>query len=96
LGSDAKPAKLHSLHESEGFSANPDQRLLMFTEFKDTLDYLLSKLTSWGLRAGSIHASMTPGARDIPGSRLFAEQQSGTATSRCSPPPRRQAEVSGI
>ncbi len=36
LGTEAKLAKLHSLLESEGFFANPDQRLLIFTEFKDT------------------------------------------------------------
>src|SRR5207237_8400547 len=60
---------------SEGFFADPDQRLLIFTEFKDTLDYILSKLAAWGLKAGSIHGSMNIGARDIPGTRLYAEQQ---------------------
>jgi SNF2 family DNA or RNA helicase len=73
--SEVKLAKLHSLLESEGFFAIPDQRLLIFTEFKDTLDYLLSKLVAWGLKAGSIHGSMNIGARDIPGTRLFSEQQ---------------------
>jgi len=75
LGNEAKLAKLHDLLESEGFFANPDQRLLIFTEFKDTLDYLLAKLAAWELKAGSIHGSMAIGARDIPGTRLFAEQQ---------------------
>ena len=73
--SEVKLAKLHSLLESEGFFADPDQRLLIFTEFKDTLDYILSKLAGWGLKAGSIHGSMNIGARDIPGTRLYAEQQ---------------------
>jgi superfamily II DNA or RNA helicase len=73
--SEVKLAKLHSLLEIEGFFAIPDQRLLIFTEFKDTLDYLLSKLAAWGLKAGSIHGSMNIGARDIPGTRLFAEQR---------------------
>jgi superfamily II DNA or RNA helicase len=73
--SEVKLAKLHSLLESEGFFADPDQRLLIFTEFKDTLDYILSKLAAWGLKAGSIHGSMNIGARDIPGTRLYAEQQ---------------------
>ena len=73
--SEVKLAKLHSLLESEGFFADPDQRLLIFTEFKDTLDYILSKLAAWGLKAGSIHGSMKIGARDIPGTRLYAEQQ---------------------
>ena len=73
--SEVKLAKLHSLLESQGFFADPDQRLLIFTEFKDTLDYILSKLAAWGLKAGSIHGSMNIGARDIPGTRLYAEQQ---------------------
>jgi superfamily II DNA or RNA helicase len=73
--SEVKLAKLHSLLESEGFFADPDQRLLIFTEFRDTLDYILSKLAAWGLKAGSIHGSMNIGARDIPGTRLYAEQQ---------------------
>ena len=73
--SEVKLSKLHSLLENEGFFAIPDQRLLIFTEFRDTLDYLLSKLAAWGLKAGSIHGSMNIGARDIPGTRLFAEQQ---------------------
>jgi superfamily II DNA or RNA helicase len=73
--SEVKLAKLHSVLEGEGFFANRDQRLLIFTEFKDTLDYLLLKLAEWGLKAGSIHGSMAIGARDIPGTRLFAEQQ---------------------
>jgi Helicase conserved C-terminal domain len=73
--SEVKLAKLHSLLESEGFFADPDQRLLIFTEFRDTLDYILSKSAVWGLKAGSIHGSMNIGARDIPGTRLYAEQQ---------------------
>ena len=73
--SEVKLAKLHSLLESEGFFPDPNQRLLIFTEFKDTLDYILSKLAAWGLKAGSIHGSMNIGARDIPGTRLYAEQQ---------------------
>src|SRR3984893_5370457 len=73
--SEVKLAKLHSLLESQGFFADPDQRLLIFTEFRDTLDYILSKLAAWGLKAGSIHGSMNIGARDIPGTRLYAEQQ---------------------
>jgi hypothetical protein len=48
---------------------------LIFTEFKDTLDYILSKLAAWGFKAGSIHGSMNIGARDIPGTRFYAEQQ---------------------
>ena len=33
---------------------NPDQPLLIFTEFKDTLDYLVAQLKAWGFRVGFI------------------------------------------
>ena len=46
-----------------------------FTEFKDTLDYLMERLKAWGFRVGSIHGGMKPGSRDEPGSRLYTEQQ---------------------
>lgn len=72
---EAKLAKLRVLIEEQGFLTNLDQRLLIFTEFKDTLDYLVARLTEWGLRVGQIHGGMRPGSRDEPGTRLFAEQQ---------------------
>ena len=59
----------------QGFFDDPDQRLLIFTEFKDTLNYLVKNLKGWGFRVGSIHGGMKPGSRDEPGSRLYAEQQ---------------------
>ena len=74
-GSEAKLAKLHDLLRREGFFDHPDQRLLIFTEFKDTLDYLVGKLREWGFRVGFIHGGMKPGSRDEPGTRLYAEQQ---------------------
>lgn len=72
---EAKLSRLKALMRSEGFFERPEQRLLMFTEFKDTLDYLVERLKAWGFRVGSIHGGMKPGSRDEPGSRLFAEQQ---------------------
>jgi len=72
---EAKLSQLKELLHSEGFFDRPDQRLLIFTEFKDTLDYLVGKLTEWGFKVGYIHGGMKPGSRDEPGSRLFAEQQ---------------------
>ena len=74
-GSEAKLARLKKLLHEEGFFDHPDQRLLIFTEFKDTLDYLVEKLRSWGFRVGTIHGGMKPGSRDEPGTRLYAEQQ---------------------
>jgi len=74
-GAEAKLARLKALLKEEGFFDRPDQRLLLFTEFKDTLDYLVECLESWGFRVGSIHGGMKPGSRDEPGTRLHAEQQ---------------------
>ena len=72
---EAKLGRLRSILQEEGFFDDPDQRLLIFTEFKDTLDYLMEQLKAWGFRAGCIHGGMRPGSRDEPGSRLYAEQQ---------------------
>jgi len=74
-GAEAKLSKLKELLQQEGFFDNPEKRLLIFTEFKDTLDYLVERLKSWGFRVGAIHGGMKPGSRDEQGTRLFAEQQ---------------------
>jgi len=74
-GSEAKLSKLKNLLHQEGFFDHPDRCLLLFTEFKDTLDYLMGKLKSWGFRVGCIHGQMTPGSRDESGTRLYSEQQ---------------------
>jgi superfamily II DNA or RNA helicase len=74
-GAEAKLSQLKSLLKKEGFFDHPDQRLLLFTEFRDTLDYLVDRLRTWGFRVGFIHGSMKSGSRDEPGTRLHAEQQ---------------------
>ncbi|MCP9455924.1 MAG: SNF2-related protein, partial [Nitrospira sp.] len=74
-GAEAKLSKLKELLQQEGFFDHPEKRLLLFTEFKDTLDYLAERLKSWGFRVGCIHGGMKPGSRDEPGTRLYAEQQ---------------------
>lgn len=71
----AKLAKLKELLQGQRFFAEPDKRLLIFTEFKDTLDMLVDTLRRWGYRVGFIHGGMAPGSRDEPGTRLWAEQQ---------------------
>jgi urease gamma subunit len=59
-------------------------RLLIFTEHKDTLDFLagdgrdgrpLGKLREWGLTLTQIHGGMKIGDRDTPGSRICAERE---------------------
>ena len=74
-GVEAKLSKFKELLQTEGFFDHADQRLLLFTEFKDTLDYLVGRLRAWGFQVGTIHGSMKSGSRDEPGTRLHAEQQ---------------------
>ncbi len=74
-GNEAKLGHLRQVLRDEGFFDRPDQRLLVFTEFKDTLDHLLDHLRAWGFSAGCIHGGMKPGTRDEPGTRLYTEQQ---------------------
>jgi len=74
-GQEAKLSRLKDLLQREGFFDDSEKRLLIFTEFKDTLDYLLALLKSWGFRVGCIHGSMRPGSRDEPNTRIYSEQQ---------------------
>ena len=74
-GVEAKLAKLEALSRSQGFFDQPEQRLVLFSEFKDTLDYLVERLAAWGFQVATIHGGMKPGAREEPGTRLHAEQQ---------------------
>ncbi len=72
---EAKLSRLKDLLHQEGFFDHPEQRLLLFTEFKDTLDYLMGRLKEWGFKVGCIHGGMKSGFRDQPGTRLYTEQQ---------------------
>jgi len=74
-GVEAKLSHLRQLLQDEGFFEHADQRLLLFTEFKDTLDYLVERLRSWGFEVGFIHGGMKSGTRDDEGTRLYVEQQ---------------------
>ncbi len=73
-GHEAKLGHLRKIMQDEGFFDRPDQRLLLFTEFKDTLDHLLEQLKAWGFSVGCIHGGMKAGSRDEPGSRIYTEQ----------------------
>jgi superfamily II DNA/RNA helicase len=68
----------------EGLFADPAMKLLLFTEHKDTLDFLAGdgkdgrpygKLREWGLTLTQIHGGMKIGDRDTPGSRIYAERE---------------------
>jgi superfamily II DNA or RNA helicase len=73
-GHEIKLRRLKEQLTEQGIFADPNQRLLIFTEYKDTLDYLVSKLRQWNLTVGCIHGSMKPGSRDEEGTRLNAER----------------------
>jgi hypothetical protein len=72
---EAKLAKLKQVLKDQGLFDDPGERLLIFTEFKDTLDYLVLKLAKWGFKVGLNPGGMQIGSRDVKGSRLYAEQQ---------------------
>lgn len=74
-GAEAKLSKLEELLQQKGFFGDPGKRLLIFTEFKDTLHYLVEKLRAWNFRVGMIHGGMKTGGRDEPGTRIHTEQQ---------------------
>ncbi len=81
---ETKLNKLHDVLTTEGVFSDPKMKLLVFTEHKDTLDYLagdgrdgrpLGKLRDWGLTVTQIHGGMKIGDRDTPGSRINAERE---------------------
>lgn len=79
-----KLVALKELLTKQGVFEDPKMKLLIFTEHKDTLDYLagdgregrpLGKLREWGLTLTQIHGGMKIGDRDTPGSRIYAERE---------------------
>src|SRR5271169_6626481 len=81
---ESKLVKLKNVLGDEDIFSNPNMKLLIFTEHKDTLDYLagdgkdgrpLGKLREWGLKVTQIHGGMKIGDRDTPGTRIFAERE---------------------
>ena len=81
---EVKVRKLKELLTERGVFADPSMKLLLFTEHKDTLDFLvadgrdgrpLGKLREWGLSVTQIHGSMKIGDRDTPGTRIYAERE---------------------
>lgn len=81
---ETKLVALRELLTREGIFKDPKMKLLIFTEHKDTLDYLagngkdgrpLGKLVQWGLSVTQIHGGMKVGDRDTPGTRIYAERE---------------------
>jgi superfamily II DNA or RNA helicase len=71
---ETKLNKLREVITEQGVFQDPSMKLLVFTEHKDTLDYLVDKLNDWGLSVTQIHGGMKIGDRDAPGTRLHAER----------------------
>jgi len=81
---EVKVRHLKKLLTEKGLFDDPTLKLLVFTEHKDTLDFLagdgrdgrpLGKLREWGLNVTQIHGGMKIGDRDTPGSRIYAERE---------------------
>ena len=72
---ESKLNKLRDVLSRQGVFQDSSMKLLVFTEHKDTLDYLVGKLTQWGLSVTQIHGDMKIGDRDTPGTRIWAERQ---------------------
>nr|MDO8099656.1 DUF3883 domain-containing protein [Candidatus Njordarchaeota archaeon] len=82
---ESKLKKLHEILTTENIFKEYRTKLLVFTEHRDTLEYLAGrregnrwkkgKLEEWGLKVTQIHGGMKPGDRDTPNTRLCAEQE---------------------
>ncbi|MFQ5455308.1 MAG: helicase-related protein [Nitrospirota bacterium] len=81
---ESKLTKLKGILTELNILKDPKSKIIIFTEHKDTLDYLVGdgkdgrpygKLREWGLKVSQIHGGMKPGDRDTPGTRIFAERE---------------------
>jgi superfamily II DNA or RNA helicase len=81
---ETKLVKLKSVLNDQGFFADRKKKLLIFTEHKDSLDFLAGdgkdgrpcgKLREWGLTVTQIHGGLKIGDRDTPGTRIYAERE---------------------
>ncbi|HWQ22805.1 MAG TPA: helicase-related protein [Gaiellaceae bacterium] len=73
-GVSSKLDKLRSVLTDENVFGDPETKLLVFSEHKDTVDFLVRTLAAWGLTVTQIHGGMKVGDRDTPGTRLHAER----------------------
>ena len=94
-----KIIRLKEVLTTQGIFSDSKMKLLIFTEHKDTLDYLagdgkdgrpLGKLNEWGLKTTQIHGGMKIGDRNTTGTRIYAEKISKKQHSACSNGSRRK------
>lgn len=80
---ESKIVRLKDVLTKQGIFSDPKMKLLVFTEHKDTLDYLVGdgkdgrpfgKLNEWGLNTTQIHGGMKVGDRNTHGTRIYAER----------------------
>jgi hypothetical protein len=81
---ESKLTKLRAVLTELGVFRDPGMKLIVFTEHKESLDFLaadgkdgrpLGKLREWGLTVTQIHGGMKIGDRDMPGTRICAERE---------------------
>jgi superfamily II DNA or RNA helicase len=81
---ETKLVALKDLLTRQGIFADQKMKLLVFSEHKDTLDFLagdgrdgrpMGRLRDWGLNLTQIHGGMKIGDRDSPGTRIYAERE---------------------
>ncbi len=72
---ESKLSKLKEEIAERGLFKDNKMRLLIFTEHKDTLTYLVEKLRDWGLTVTQIYGGMKIGDRDTPNTRIYAERE---------------------
>lgn len=72
---ESKLVKLKDVITQRGIFTGSKMKLLIFTEHKDTLDYLVGKLREWKLSVTQIHGGMKIGDRDTPNTRIYAERE---------------------
>src|SRR5579875_1330270 len=70
----SKLQRLRGLLQDQGIFRDRGMKLLIFTEHKDTLDWLVERIRGWGLSVTQIHGGMKVGDRDTPDTRLHAER----------------------
>ena len=72
---ESKLVRLRETLTRSGVFDDRKMKVLIFTEHKDTLDYLVEKLRGWNLTVTQIHGGMKIGDRDTPGTRIYAERE---------------------
>jgi superfamily II DNA or RNA helicase len=81
---ESKLTKLRHVLDELGIFSDPNMKLIVFTEHKDSLDFLagdgkdgrpLGKLIEWGLNVTQIHGGMKIGDRDTANTRIYAERE---------------------